>query len=139
MSKTARGVGLLLGVVALAAALAPAAPQAADPNKALAASQLNLARDALQDLDRLWRLGEMSLSDPRFPLWWRREVDAVRASGAGKAEVVAALELYVKRMKDMSKLVESAHQKAHATHVDVLDAQYRAAEAEMWLNQEKER
>ena len=48
-----RGVGLILGMAALAAALAQAASQAPDPKKALAREQLGLAREALSTLEEL--------------------------------------------------------------------------------------
>jgi hypothetical protein len=53
MLNRTRRVGLILGIGALAAALAPAASQAPDPKRALAREQLALARQALSDLDRM--------------------------------------------------------------------------------------
>jgi hypothetical protein len=129
----------MLGIVALAGALAPAAPQQPDPNKALAQEQLKLARQALADLDRLYKGGELALDNPKFPLWMRREVEALRASGADKAELVEALEGYVKRLRDLASVTERASEKAQATRIEVYDAKYRVLEAEMWLNQEKAR
>jgi outer membrane protein TolC len=139
MSKHARYMGLLLGIIAVAGALAPAAPQPPDPNKALAQEQLKLARQALRDLDSLYQRGEAAFADSHFVLWERRQAEAIRASGAPQAEVVAALEAYVKRLKGMVPRVQLAYEKGGGTHVDVLDAQYRVLEAEMWLNQEKSR
>src|SRR4051794_11496199 len=104
MLKRGRGVALMLGIVALAGALAPAASQQPDPNKALAQEQVKLARQALRDLDLLQKGGELALSDPKYLLWMRREVEAVRDSGADKAELVAALEGHLKRMRVLASV-----------------------------------
>jgi hypothetical protein len=130
---------LLLGIGALAAALAPAASQAPDPKKALAQEQLGLARQALSDLDRMYKGGEVALDDPRFAVWERRQVEAVRDAGASRAEFIAALEDYVKRLRDRQRLVEEGDRRTQVSRVDVHDAKYRVLEAEMWLNQEKAR
>jgi hypothetical protein len=139
MATRSRRIGLLLGIVALAGALAPAAQQPADPNKALAQEQLKLTRQALSDLDLLSKSGEVPTWDAKFVLWERRQVEAIRASGAGKAEVIAALESYVKRLRELERHMQAAYQKAEASRVDAYDARYRLFEAEMWLNQEKAR
>jgi hypothetical protein len=111
----------------------------ADASKALAQEQLELAREALRDLDLMSKKVELSLTDPRFALWHRRSVEAIRASGAGKAERVAALEDYLKRMKDQERFAQVALERAQSSRVDVFDARYRVLEAEIWLNQEKAR
>src|SRR4051812_40208538 len=107
--KNARWIGLLLGIMALAGALAPAAPQEA--NKGLAQQQLKLARQALSDLDRMYKGGEAAIYDPRFALWERRQVEAIHASGATQAEFMTALESYVKRMKALEQLTEQGFAK----------------------------
>ncbi len=135
MTTRERRIGLLLGIVALVGALAPAAQQPVDPNRALAEEQLKLARQAVSHLDRLYKGGEVPLSDARFALWERRQIEATRATGAGKAEIVAALEAHLKRLKDLERYAEAAHQKGQATLADVDEAKYRVLEAEMWLNQ----
>ena len=123
----------------LAAALAPAASQAPDPKKALAQEQLALTRQALSDLDRLYKGGEVASYDPRFAVWERRQVEAIRDAGASRAEFIAALEGYVKRLRDRQRIVEEAYRRGQVPRVDVYDAKYRVLEAEMWLNQEKAR
>ena len=132
-------VGLLLANCALAAVLAPAASQAPDRKKSLAQEQLALARQALEVLDQMHKNAQVSPGDPRIAVWERRQVEAVRDAGTGRAEFIAALEGYVKRMRDRQRIAEQRHQAARAYFVDVLDAKYRVLEAEMWLNQEKAR
>jgi len=139
MTKHRKGVCFVLAIVALAGALAPAASQPPDPNKALAQEQLKLARQALQDLSQMHKSAGLSLTDPRFALWERRQVEAIRASGADQAELAAALDNYVKRMKQMEQFAQVAFQKGEINRVELRDAQYRGLEAEIWLNQEKAR
>ncbi len=138
MSKRRRGEVLVLGIVALAA-LAPAASQPRDPKKALAHDQLGLARQALGDLDRMYKGGEVTRYDPRFAVWERRQVEAVRDAGASRAEFIAALEGYAKRLGDWQRIVEEGYRKDQVSRVDVHDAKYRVLEAEIWLIQEKAR
>ena len=109
MFNRARSVGLFLAVGALVAALAPAASQAPDPRKSLAQEQLGLARQALSDLDRMYKDGMVTPSDPSFALWERRQAEAVRDSGASRAEYISALESCVKHLRDREKIVEGAY------------------------------
>src|SRR3954453_488329 len=121
MSKRWRGIILMLGIVTIAGALAPAASEPPAPqkdaqeplavNKALAEEQLKLIDEGLADLDRLYKGGNISINDPGFNRWARRRVDAIRESGAEKAKIVAALEKYVKRTKDVEGLTKTLHQK----------------------------
>ena len=52
---------------------------------------------------------ESSIADPPFSLWGRRRLETLRKAGAGKAEIVAALEKYINNLKE-----EEAIAKAHA-------------------------
>jgi hypothetical protein len=139
MLNRARRIGLLLGIVALAAALAPAASQAPDPKKALAQEQLGLARQALSDLDGMSKGGEVAISDPGFAVWERRQVEAVRNAGVSRAELIAALESYAKRLSDRQRIVEAGYRSGQVSRMDVHDVKYRVLEAQMLLNQEKAR
>jgi hypothetical protein len=149
MSKLQRRGGLLITVVALAGAMALAASEPPTPdqaqakplavNKPLAEEQLKLIDQGLAELDHLYRGGEVSITSPAFTLWTRRRVDALRAAGAGKAEIVGALEKYVARMKSCEGWMKDLHQKDQATLADITDARYQRLEAEIWLNQEKAR
>jgi hypothetical protein len=65
-------------------------------NRALAREQLALIDEALASLNRLYQTAKVSgPTDPAFSLWRRRRVETLRKTGAGKAEIVAALEKYV--------------------------------------------
>lgn len=131
---------MCVGLASLVGALASAAQKAQDPNKILADDQLKLARLALKDLDRMRLSGESSVLDPRVAVWERRQIEALRASGAGKEELIVALKAYAKRMKDLAQVAEGIHAKSgQISRVDVNDAKYRALEAEMWVNDEKSR
>lgn len=137
--KKAIWPGLLLTLIVLAGALAPAETPPTDANRAVAKEQLKLAREALIDLDLLYKGGEASIDDPRVIVWARRQVEALRASGASKAEVVAALEDYVKRMKTLEQVAKRQYRLDVVDRVRVHEAVYHVLEAEMWLNQEKTR
>ncbi len=75
--------GLVLGTVLTAVfsasppARASAAPKPEESNKALAAEQLKLARQAIENLDVLNKNGELSYVDSRRAIWERREVEAL--------------------------------------------------------------
>jgi hypothetical protein len=129
----------VLAVVALIAAGAVAGAEPADPNQALAREQLTVAREALHDLDQLHKNGEVSFDDPRFAVWMRREVEAIRASGGDQAGYIAALEGYVKRMKELERAVQTAYSKGQASRPDLHEAKYRTLEAQIWLNRERSR
>jgi hypothetical protein len=116
-----------------------AAVPAVAANQALAKEQLALIDQALAMLDRLYESGTVRYSDPRFSLWARRKVETLRKMGAAKAEIVAALESYINRLKQEAAGTENDHQSARATQVDVHDVRFRRLEAEIWLNEEKAR
>jgi hypothetical protein len=156
--KTPALVTLTLGIIAgglavpfyrdRAVAAPPQAPQTAasarqeappDIGKAMAQEQLKVVRQALRDLETLHKADQVSLTDPRFPLWERRQVEAIRAAGAGKSELLAALENYQKRMKEQERLVQQAHANGEATTLDMWETRYRLLEAEMWLSRERAR
>jgi hypothetical protein len=139
MSRRDRRLGLAVVVVALVGALAPAAPEPLAVNKPLAEEQLKLIDQGLADLDRLLKGGELSLDNTGITRWERRRIDALRAAGAGKTEVIAAVERYVKRMKVVESAKNTQFQKDLCTRVDILEARYERLEAEIWLNQEKAR
>jgi hypothetical protein len=108
-------------------------------NRALAREQLALIDQALAALHQLARNFRISLADPSFSLWGRRRLETLRKTGAGKAEIVAALEKYINSLKEDEAIVEGMRRSARATQVDVYDVQFRRLEAEIWLNEEKAR
>jgi hypothetical protein len=116
---------------------ASALPKQQDTNKALAEAQLKLARQALDVLGEMQMNGTLDNLESRFAVWRRRQVEALRASGVGKGELVTALEDYLKQMKDLSLNAEERRKQARITYADLLECQYLVLEAEMWLNQEK--
>ena len=116
-----------------------ALPKQQDTHKAVAEAQLKLARLALDVLGEMQMNGTLDNRESRFAVWRRRQVEALRASGVGKGELVTALEDYLKQMKELSLGAEERRKLARITYADVLDCQYLVLEAEMWLNQEKSR
>lgn len=118
---------------------ADAAVPQVEANRDLARKQLDLSNSALVALHQLARNSRVSMSDPRFALWERRRVEALRKAGAGKAEIVAALEKEIDSLKQAEESAKAQHQAARGTLLDVIDVQFRRMEVESWLNDEKAR
>jgi hypothetical protein len=108
-------------------------------NRAIARLQLALIDETLAMLLDLARNARISLADPSFSIWDRRKLETLRKVGAGKAEIVEALEKYINNLKEEEAVAKDLVQKARATQVSVNDAQFRRMEAEIWLNEEKAR
>ena len=108
-------------------------------NRALAREQLALIDEALAMLHQLARNARISIADPSFSLWGRRRLETLRKAGAGKAEIVAALEKYINSLKEDEAIAKARKESARGTQVDVYDVQFRRLEAEIWLNEEKAR
>jgi hypothetical protein len=108
-------------------------------NRALAKEQLALIDGALVTLHRLYQNAKVNYNDPRFSLWGRRRIETLRKTGAGKAEIVAALEEYIRSLRAEEASAQTNVQQAQGTQVDVFDARFRRMEAEIWLNEAKAR
>ena len=67
----------------------------------------------------------ISISDPSFSLWGRRRLETLRKAGAGKAEIVAALEKYINSLKEDEAIAKGSDESARGTQVDVHDVQFR--------------
>ena len=76
-------------------------------NRALARQQLALIDEALAALDQSARTGNVSIADPSFSLWGRRRLETLRKTGAGKAEIVAALGKYIDSLKREEAIAEA--------------------------------
>ena len=63
-------------------------------NRALAREQLALIDEVLAIAASAGPRRQNQLADPSFSLWERRRLETLRKAGAGKAEIVAALEKY---------------------------------------------
>jgi outer membrane protein TolC len=109
------------------------------PNPKLARQQLDLAQRALADLEQLAKSGEVGFGSPMFSLWENRRIEALRASGAPKAEVIKVLEKSLDALKYQVQLATKAHQSGQIGRYDLMDVQYRRLEAEARLNAEKAR
>jgi RNA polymerase sigma-70 factor (ECF subfamily) len=116
-----------------------AAPADVSANHVLAREQLALADKALADLSMRVRVGEIGITDAAFALWGRRKLEALRAAGAEKGEMVAALENYVADLKKQEANAQLMHETAQLKRIDVYEFQYRRREAEIWLNEAKVR
>jgi RNA polymerase sigma factor (sigma-70 family) len=121
-----------------AGAAALAVPDLA-ANRALAREQLVLIDEVWAMQRALARNARISIADASFSLWGRRRLEALQRAGAGKAEIVAALEKYINDLKEDEAIAKAQVQAARAVEVVVRDVQFRRLEAEIWLNEEKAR
>ena len=108
-------------------------------NRALASQQLALIDAALATMHGLARNARFSFGDPAFSLWEHRRLETLRRAGAGKAEIVAALEKSISSLQAEEAIAKTQHESARATQVPIYDVQFRRMEAEIWLNEEKAR
>jgi RNA polymerase sigma factor (sigma-70 family) len=126
-----------------AAAGAGAGPGAAAPDitaiRALAREQLALIDAAEVTARQLARNARLELTDQAYSVWGRRRLDTLHKAGAGKAEIVAALEKYIDNLKQDEELAKARKESARATELEVYDVRFRRIEAEIWLNEEKAR
>ena len=90
-------------------------------------------------LHDLARNARIDIADAPFGLWGRRRLEALRRAGAGKAEIVAALEKYINSLKEDGGDCQSSEGAARGTQLGVYEVQFLRMEAEIWLNEEKAR
>jgi hypothetical protein len=118
-------------------------PTAAVPdiaaNQALAREQLAIIDKVLAILHNLAQNGEFPISDSSFSVWGRRKLETIRKTGAGKAEIVAALEQYINTLKQEEAAAEELVKSARGTQIGVYDTRFRRIEAEIFLNEENAR
>jgi RNA polymerase sigma factor (sigma-70 family) len=111
-------------------------------NRALAREQLALIDEALATLHSWARNpnnAKPSFADPSFSLWERRKLEALHRSGAGKAEIIAALEKLIDTLKQEESIAEAKREASRGAGLEVHDVRFRRMEAEIWLNEEKAR
>ena len=108
-------------------------------NQALAREQLALIDEVLAIEHQGARDGKIARFDPSFSLWERRRLETLRKTGAGKAEMVAALEKFLNNLKDEEAIAKAHYESARISRVELYDLQFRRMEAEIWLNDEKAR
>lgn len=109
-----------------------------EANRALAREQLALIDQAL-DVHRRLVQNARAESFPGLDIWERRKREALRRSGAGKAEMIAALEKELENLKMDEAIAKSHKENARGTDLGILDAKVRRIEVEIWLNEEKAR
>jgi hypothetical protein len=116
-----------------------AAPADVSANRKLAREQLALIDKVLVALNEGVRAGNNRITDAAFTLWGRRRLEALRAAGAEKGEIVAALEKYVAELKKQEADVQLMYEANLLEFFDFSEFQYRRREAEIWLNEAKAR
>jgi hypothetical protein len=117
---------------------APAVPDMA-ANRALAREALALIDEALATMRQLAQNGRFNIADPSFSVWERRKLEMLHKAGAGKAEIVAALEKELNSLERDEAFAKALKESARGTEVGIRDVQVRRLETEIWLNEEKAR
>ncbi len=69
-------------------------------NRALAREQLALIDEAWTMLHDLAQNDRIEIFTRTFAVWGRRRLETLRRAGAGKAEIVAALEKHINDLKE---------------------------------------
>jgi RNA polymerase sigma factor (sigma-70 family) len=116
-----------------------AVPDLAAANRAIARQQLALIDEAWVMLNDFARNARIDITSGTFGMWGRRRLEALHRAGAGKAEIVAALEKYINNLKEMEAIAVARKESAQGTSLGVLECQFVRMEAEIWLNEEKTR
>ena len=107
-------------------------------DRALARKQLALIDEAWAFLKELYTNARVGVDEGTIGPWGRRRLETLRRAGAGKAEIVAALEKYI---SDLEWFREIAHTRLHHFHPTFgeYEIKFLRMEAEIWLNEEKAR
>ncbi len=121
-----------------AGAATPAVPDL-EANRALARQQLALIDEAWTLMHALAQNNRIDIATAPFDLWGRRRLEALRKAGAGKAEIVAALEKYINNLKELEAIAKALKEAVRATELGIYEMQFLRMEAEIWLNEEKAR
>ena len=103
------------------------------------------ARKQLALIDQAWDFllalapnARIEISTGPFGQWGRRRLECFTRR-AGKAEIIAALEQYIKDLKELEAIAKAQVEAARATPLGVHEMQFQRIEAEIWLNEEKAR
>jgi hypothetical protein len=107
-------------------------------NRALARQQLAVIDEAWAILENLSRSARIDIDGGTIGPWGRRRLEALRRAGAGKAEIVAALEKYINDLERFDAIYHNEHNHHHPTYAEH-EIKFLRMEAEIWLNEEKAR
>ncbi len=117
---------------------AAAVPDMAAANRALARRQLAVIDEAWTLLELLHQNGRIEIDGGTIGPWGRRRLDALRRAGAGKAEIVAALEKYINDLERFEAISHNSKNHHHPTY-DEYEIKFLRMDVEIWLNEEKAR
>jgi hypothetical protein len=110
-------------------------------NRALARKQLALIDETWADLELRAHYGRVDIDGGTFGPWGRRKLEALRNAGAGKAEIIAALEKYINDLGRMRAIARAQENKGtvRVSTSGEDEIRFLQLEAEIWLNEEKAR
>ena len=97
-------------------------------------------------IDKAWALmndlaasARIEIATGPFGQWGHRKLETLHRAGAGKAEIVAALEKYIDSLKGLEAVANAKMAASRGTVLGVYEMQFLRMEAEIWLNEEKAR
>ena len=108
-------------------------------NRTLARQQLALIDEAWNVTHSLAQNARIDIATGYFGQWGRRRLDALHRAGAGKAEIVAALEKYIKNLMELEAIAKARVEGFRSMQLGVYEFQFLRMEAEIWLKEEKAR
>jgi hypothetical protein len=132
--------GLALGLYGWTARRAEAHPVDAT-NQAIARKQLAVIDEVWPLLEHLAQNSRIGVDGGTIGPWGHRRLEALRRAGAGKAEIVAALEKYINDLERMQAIVHAIENKSTVRQNSLghYEVRFLRMEAEIWLNEEKAR
>ena len=130
---------LHLGLLTLAAALAPAPqeppPPPAAPQDPSALADIR-ARAGIKAYDLAWLYySENRVDSEKVYRWSRRLLEAQRDASIDKAGHVAACEAHLERIKKLEAKIRRIRRIGFGDSLDVLEVDYYRKEADFWLAQ----
>jgi hypothetical protein len=137
MTMRDRRTSLLLGLAAVATALAPAAQDPAvpppPPPNAESPAQIRL-KAALRAYDMAWLYySENRVTSEKVYLWSRWLLEAQRDASSDKASVVAACQDHLERIKKLEYKIRRIRKIGFGDSLDVVEVDCYRKEAELWL------
>jgi hypothetical protein len=107
-------------------------------DRAIARKQLAVIDEAWAFLKDMYKNARMGVDEESIGPWGRRRLEALRRAGAGKAEIVAALEKYISDLEWFQEIAHTRIEHFHPTYGEY-EIKFLRIEAEIWLNEEKAR
>jgi hypothetical protein len=133
MSHHARRPGLILGLLLAVLAVAPAAPEKAPARRRTPLAEARY-QAAVKQFEEIWTFYRQSRTEA-FPVysWSLAVLSSQQDMSETDAELVAALEGHLERMRRLEVLVKKVRRLGFGFSIDVGATEYYRLEAQYWL------